>query len=90
MHVTKNLCVNLLKFLGVYGKKKLDTSDARKDQESTHERDNLNPEKYQGTASYALTKEEKEIFFQVLSSIKVPSGYSSNIKGIINMAEKKF
>jgi hypothetical protein len=89
MHVTKNLCVNLLNFLGVYGKTK-DTSDARQDQQSTHERDNLNPEKYQGTASYALTKEEKEIFFQVLSSIKVPSGYSSNIKGIINMAEKKF
>jgi hypothetical protein len=41
-------------------------------------------------ASYALTKEEKEIFFEVLSSIKVPSGFSSNIKGIINMAEKKF
>ena len=78
MHVTKNLCVNLLNFLGVYGKTK-DTSDARQ-----------NPEKYQGTASYALTKEEKEIFFQVLSSIKVPSGYSSNIKEIINMAEKKF
>ena len=50
----------------------------------------LNPEKYQGPASYALTKEEKEIFFEVLSSIKVPSGFSSNIKGIINMAEKKF
>lgn len=55
-----------------------------------HGRDNLNPESYQGTASYALTKEEKEIFFQVLSSIKVPSGYLSNIKGIINMTEKKF
>ena len=25
-----------------------------------------------------------------LSSIKVPSGYSSNIKGILNLAEKKF
>src|SRR4051794_4726325 len=41
-------------------------------------------------ASYTLTKEEKEIFFEVLSSMKVPSGLSSNIKGIINMAEKKF
>jgi hypothetical protein len=89
MHVTKNLCVNLLNFLGVYGKTK-DTPDARQDQQRFHERDNLNPEKYKGTASYALTKEEKEIFFEVLSSIKVPSGFSSNIKGIINMAEKKF
>ncbi|XP_037428461.1 uncharacterized protein LOC119294365, partial [Triticum dicoccoides] len=38
----------------------------------------------------ALTKEEKVIFFECLSSMKVPSGFSSNIKGIINMAEKKF
>jgi len=30
MHVTKNLCVNLLNFLGVYGKTK-DTPDARQD-----------------------------------------------------------
>ena len=28
--------------------------------------------------------------FECLSSIKVPSGYSSNIKGILNLAEKKF
>ena len=28
--------------------------------------------------------------FDCLSSIKVPSGYSSNIKRILNLAEKKF
>ena len=28
--------------------------------------------------------------FDCLSSIEVPSGYSSNIKGILNLAEKKF
>ena len=66
------------------------TPESRQDQENMHERDNLNPEKYQGPASYALTKEEKKIFFEVLSSIKVPSGFSSNIKGIINMTEQKF
>jgi hypothetical protein len=32
MHVTKNLCVNLLGFLGVYGKTK-DTKEARRDQQ---------------------------------------------------------
>src|ERR1044072_595719 len=41
-------------------------------------------------SSYAFTKAEKEIFFECLRSIKVPTGFSSNIKGIINMAEKKF
>ncbi|XP_039822138.1 uncharacterized protein LOC120684337, partial [Panicum virgatum] len=41
-------------------------------------------------ASYTLSKEEKESMFDCLSSIKVPSGYSSNIKEILNLAEKKF
>jgi hypothetical protein len=28
--------------------------------------------------------------FKCLNSIKIPSGFSSNVKGIINVAEKKF
>ena len=65
---------------------------------ATHgkERDNLHPEKtddgrqYLRPASYTLSNEEKEIMFKCLSNIKVPSGFSSNIKGIINVPEKKF
>jgi hypothetical protein len=53
-------------------------------------RDGMHLEWFQGPASYTLTKEEKEIFFEALFSIKVQSGFSSNIMGIINMAEKKF
>jgi len=87
MHVTKNLCVNVLGFLGVYGQTK-DTPEARKDHQRMEDPDGLHPEWFQGHASYALTKQEKEIFFECLSSIKVPSGFSSNIKEIINMAEK--
>ena len=45
---------------------------------------------YEGPASYALTKEEKEIFFECLLSMKVPTGFSLNLKGIINIPEKKF
>ena len=41
-------------------------------------------------ASYTLSKEEKESLFDCLNSMKVPSGYSSNIQGRINMKEKKF
>ena len=89
MHVTKNLCVTLLGFLGVYGKTK-DTPEAREDLQRLHEKDGMPPKQYEGPASYALTKEEKEIFFECLLSMKVPTGFSSNIKGIINMAEKKF
>ena len=89
MHVTKNLCVNLLGFLGVYGKTK-DTAEAREELQRLHEKDGMPPKQYEGPASYALTKEEKEIFFECLLNMKVPTGFSSNIKGIINMAEKKF
>ncbi|XP_044385427.1 uncharacterized protein, partial [Triticum aestivum] len=38
MHVTKNLCVTLLGFLGVYGKTK-DTPEAREDQQRMHGKD---------------------------------------------------
>ena len=89
MHVTKNLCVKLLGFLGVYGKSK-DTPEARLDQKLVKDPEGRHPELFQGRASYALTKQEKEIFFEYLNSIKVPSGFSSNVKGIINMAQKKF
>ena len=90
MHVTKNICVNLLGFLGVYGKTR-DTPEAREDQQKMKDPDNKHTgEDRKHLSSYALTKAEKEIFFQCLSSIKIPAGFSSNIKGIINMAEKKF
>ena len=91
--MTKNLCVNLLSFLVVYGKTK-DTPEARQDQQRMKERDNMHSEnetdKGRHYSSYALTKAEKEIFFEFMRSIKVPSGFSSNIKVIINMAEKNF
>jgi len=60
------------------------------------ELDNLHLEKtddghhYLSPASYTLSKKEKESLFECLSSIKVPSRFSSNIKGIINVLEKKF
>ena len=63
MHVTKNLCVNLLSFLGVYGKTK-DTPESRQDHQRMHDRDGLHPEKYQGLASYALPKIRKRSFLK--------------------------
>ena len=41
-------------------------------------------------AATLLPKKRRKSFFECLRSIKVPYGYSSNVKGIINMAEKKF
>jgi hypothetical protein len=60
------------------------------------ERGNLHPEKvddgcqYLSPASYTLSKEEKDNIFECLNNIKVPSGFFSNVKGIVNVAEKKF
>jgi hypothetical protein len=95
MHLTKNIYVNLLGFMGVFGKPK-DTLEAREDLKRMKERDNLHPEKtddgrhYLRPASYTLSNEEKESMFECLSSIKVPSGFFSNIKHIINVPKKKF
>ena len=61
MHVTKNICVNLLSFLGVYGKTN-DTKEARQDQQLLKDPDDRHPEWFQVRASYALKKEEKVIF----------------------------
>nr|CAE04523.2 OSJNBb0076A11.7 [Oryza sativa Japonica Group] len=95
MHLTKNLCINLLGFLGVYGKSK-DTLEARNDLKHMEQRGDLHPEPkekgshYLSPASYTLSKAEKESMFECLESIKVPSGYSTNIKRIISTKEKKF
>ena len=83
MHLMKNLCVNLLGFLGTYGQLK-DTLEARRDLKETKQQEDLRP------ASYTLSKEEKESMFDCLNSMKVPSCYSSNMQGRINMKEKKF
>jgi hypothetical protein len=104
MHLTKNLCLNILGFLGCYGNSK-DTLEARWDLKNIHRNETppievdqeADPEKveeeeqdYLGPASYTLSKEEKDIMFDCLNSMNVPSGYSMNIKGIINMKDKKF
>ena len=95
MHLIKNLCVNLLGFLDVYGKPK-DTLEARQDLQGMKQRAALHREKrdkgrhYLGPACYTLSKEEKQSMFECLNNIKVPTGYSSNIKRLLNMKEKKF
>nr|CAJ86268.1 H0901F07.5 [Oryza sativa] len=95
MHLTKNLCVNLLGFLGAYGKSK-DTLEARNDLKHMEQRGDLHPEPkekgshYLSPPSYTLSKADNESMLECLESIKVPSGYSTNIKRIISTKEKKF
>ena len=47
MHVTKNPCVNLLGFLGVYGKTK-DIPEAPEDLQRLHEKEGMPPKQYEG------------------------------------------
>ena len=71
MHLMKNLCVNLLGFLGTYGQAK-DTMEARHDLKETKQQEDLLPEKRENgqhclcPASYTLCKEEKESMFDCL------------------------
>ena len=82
--------MNLLGFLGVYGKPK-DTLEAQQDLQHMKQRAALHPEKmdkgrhYLGPACYTLSKEEKQSMFDCLNSINVPSGYST-----LRKKEKKF
>jgi hypothetical protein len=94
MHLIKNLCVNLLGFLGVYDKLK-DTLEAQQDLQRMKQRAILHLEKrdkkchYLGPSCYTLSKQDKESMFKCMNNIKVPSDYSSNVKRLLNMKEKK-
>jgi hypothetical protein len=95
IHLMKNLCVNLLSFLGTYGNAK-DIIEARHDLKEMKQREDLCPEKrdngqhYLHPASYTVSKEEKESMFDCLNNMKVQSRYSSNIQERVNMKDKKF
>jgi hypothetical protein len=45
---------------------------------------------YLGPTCYTLSKEKKESMFACLNSVKTLSGYSLNIKRLLNMKEKNF
>ena len=51
MHLTKNFCVNLIAFLGVYGKTK-DTVEARQELQRMEERDVLHPQQRDNGREY--------------------------------------
>ena len=44
----------------IFDGKTKDTTEAREDLQRLHEKDGMTPKQYEGPASYALTKEEKE------------------------------
>nr|ABA97268.1 transposon protein, putative, CACTA, En/Spm sub-class [Oryza sativa Japonica Group] len=97
MHLTKNIC-DQINWHAYTPKGKFWTCTGVKQisQASCCTSTDLHPEPkekgshYLSPASYTLSKAKKESMFECLESIKVPFGYSTNIKRIISTKEKKF
>jgi hypothetical protein len=72
-----------------------DGLNARKDlqvlgiREELHPQDRLNAKVYLALASYTLTIEEKRAICKCLRGIRVPTGFSTNIKNLVSMSELK-
>jgi hypothetical protein len=94
MHITKNICESLVgTLLNIQGKMK-DGMNARKDMVAMEIRSELAPSKYEKRnylppACYTLSKKEKISLLECLKSIKIPSGYSSNISKKVSMNDLK-
>ena len=95
MHIEKNVCESIYgTLLNIPGKTK-DGIKSRWDLKVLKIRQKLAPDVKENNrtflppACYTLTKEEKKRFCEALKSIKVPVGYSSNIKNLVSMKDSK-
>ena len=94
MHVEKNVCDSLIgTLLNIKGKTK-DSLNARLDMAEMNIRDELKPvdvgnRKYLPPACYTLSKKERSSFCHCLRGVKVPTGYSSNIKSLVSIQDLK-
>ncbi|KAL0557314.1 hypothetical protein IC582_005842 [Cucumis melo] len=94
MHIEKNVCMNIVgKFLDIPSKSK-DEMNSRLDLMEM----NIRPElalmvignrTYIPAACYTLSREKKYRFCKTLSEIKVPEGYSSNIRSLVSLDDLK-
>ena len=94
MHIEKNVCDSLVgTFLNINGKSK-DGIAARLDMVEMGIRPELAPDNIAGRtylppACFTLKRDEKRQFCQILADVKVPEGYSSNIRNNVSMEELK-
>jgi hypothetical protein len=95
MHVEKGVfeSTNSL-FLDIVGKMN-DEVNVHKDlqalriREEQHPQERPNGKFYIPLANYTLTNEEKRAIFKCLCGIRVPTGFSTNIKNLVSMSELK-
>ncbi|XP_021836211.1 uncharacterized protein [Spinacia oleracea] len=96
MHIEKNVCDSIIGTLLNMPDKTKDGPHVRRDMKLANIRPKLWPYDNSKTkksflphAGYTLSKEEKRIFCECLHGIKVPTGYSSNIKRLVSMKDKR-
>ena len=95
MHVEKNVCDSLLGLLLNIPDKTKDGVNARLDMVDMGIRLDLTPQKsekgrtFLPPASYTLSKVKRIELCKCLHGIKVPSGYSANIKKLVSMKDLK-
>lgn len=96
MHIEKNVCESLVRtLLGIANKTK-DGIKARRDMEDMGIRPALHPKLvndgkcyYLDPAMHTLSKAEKRQLCRCLHGVKVPSGYSANVKKLVMLYEMK-
>ncbi|XP_057425762.1 uncharacterized protein LOC130719140 [Lotus japonicus] len=94
MHIEKNVFESVINtLLHVPGKSK-DSINARLDMVNMGIRAELEPVQkgkrtYLPPAAHTLSKNEKISFFECLNGVKVPEGYSSNIRNLVSMKDLK-
>jgi len=94
MHIEKNVCMNIVgTLLDLPGKSK-DGMNSRLDLVEMNIRPELAPmvtdnRTYIPAACYTLSREEKYRFCKTLAEIKVPEGYSSNIRSLVSLNDLK-
>ncbi|XP_043714728.1 uncharacterized protein LOC122663088 [Telopea speciosissima] len=95
MHIEKNVCDSIIgTLLGMKDKTK-DHVNARLDLKDMKIRVDLHPKIIEGRdkvilppAYYTLSNEDKEVFCTILSGVKVPDGYASNISRNVQVKER--
>ncbi|XP_062075063.1 uncharacterized protein LOC133779079 [Humulus lupulus] len=94
MHIEKNVCESICNTLLYVAGKSKDGLKARLDLQHMGIRSALHPQEkgtrtYLPAALHTLSKLEKELFCKRLFSLKVPDGYSSNIRNCVSMEQCK-
>ncbi|CAN6577294.1 unnamed protein product [Malus baccata var. baccata] len=94
MHIEKNICDNIVGTLLDMDKKSKDGLAARADLEILNIRHGQHPRRegnrtFRPPALFTLKREEKTAFCEVLSTIRVPDGYSSNLSRCVHVNERK-